>query len=74
MEGKRDRALSLGADAALPADAGDLVERAHTALGGPVDVVFGCMARERSWPRPSSWFAASVDPQQVKVLVTVESP
>ncbi|MCZ0984804.1 zinc-binding dehydrogenase [Streptomyces diastatochromogenes] len=48
MDGKRQRALRLGADAALPADAPDLVEQAHAALGGPVDVVFDCVAREQS--------------------------
>lgn len=48
MDGKRDRALRLGADTALPADAPDLVEQVHAALGGPVDVVFDCVAREQS--------------------------
>ncbi|MCT9140552.1 zinc-dependent alcohol dehydrogenase [Streptomyces violarus] len=48
LPGKRDRALRLGADAALPADAADLTEQARQALGGPVDVVFDCVAREQS--------------------------
>ncbi|MEU9395405.1 alcohol dehydrogenase catalytic domain-containing protein [Streptomyces sp. NPDC048324] len=48
QQGKRDRALRLGADAALPADAPDLVPMAHAALGGPADVVFDCVAREQS--------------------------
>ncbi|MEU1663909.1 alcohol dehydrogenase catalytic domain-containing protein [Streptomyces sparsogenes] len=48
LDSKRERALRLGADTALPADAPDLVERAHAALGGPVDVVFDCVAREQS--------------------------
>ncbi|MDO0910597.1 zinc-binding dehydrogenase [Streptomyces sp. DT2A-34] len=48
LDGKRERALRLGADVALPADAPDLVEQAHATLGGPVDVVFDCVARERS--------------------------
>ncbi|MFC8245131.1 zinc-dependent alcohol dehydrogenase [Streptomyces chartreusis] len=48
LDGKRARALRLGADAAPPADAPDLVEQAHAALGGPADVVFDCVAREQS--------------------------
>jgi L-iditol 2-dehydrogenase len=48
LPGKRDRALRLGADAALPADAPDLADRVREALGGPVDVIFDCVARERS--------------------------
>ena len=48
LPGKRDRALRLGADAVLPADASDLTAQAHAALGGPVDVVFDCVAREQS--------------------------
>ncbi|MBA2946884.1 zinc-dependent alcohol dehydrogenase [Streptomyces himalayensis] len=48
LPGKRDRALRLGADAALPADAPDLADRAREALGGPADVVFDCVAREQS--------------------------
>jgi len=48
LPGKRDRALRLGADAVLPADAPDLTAQAHAALGGPVDVVFDCVAREQS--------------------------
>ncbi|MEU6548938.1 zinc-binding dehydrogenase [Streptomyces sp. NPDC046915] len=45
---KRERAMRLGADAGLPADAADLTALAHSALGGPADVVFDCVARERS--------------------------
>ncbi|WP_432146001.1 zinc-dependent alcohol dehydrogenase [Streptomyces sp. bgisy084] len=48
LPGKRERALRLGADAALPAADPDLVGRAHGALGGPADVVFDCVAREQS--------------------------
>ncbi|UYQ60696.1 zinc-dependent alcohol dehydrogenase [Streptomyces peucetius] len=48
LAGKRDRALRLGADAVLPADAPDLIAQAHAVLGGPVDVVFDCVAREQS--------------------------
>ncbi|MFG2859266.1 zinc-binding dehydrogenase [Streptomyces sioyaensis] len=48
LPGKRERALRLGADAALPAGAPDLVAQAHAALGGPFDVVFDCVAREQS--------------------------
>ncbi|MFH9008122.1 zinc-binding dehydrogenase [Streptomyces afghaniensis] len=48
LPGKRDRALRLGADAALPADAADLTGQVREALGGPVDVVFDCVAREQS--------------------------
>jgi L-iditol 2-dehydrogenase len=48
LAGKRERAVRLGADAALPADASDLLTRAHEALDGPADVVFDCVARERS--------------------------
>ncbi|MFE9771808.1 zinc-binding dehydrogenase [Streptomyces sp. NPDC005931] len=48
LEGKRHRALRLGADAAPPADAPDLTALAHAALGGPADVVFDCVAREQS--------------------------
>lgn len=48
LDGKRERALRLGADAALPAGAPDLAELAHAALGGPADVVFDCAARGES--------------------------
>lgn len=48
LASKRDRALRNGAAAALPADAPDLAEAAHAALGGPADVVFDCVAREQS--------------------------
>ncbi|MBO8191540.1 alcohol dehydrogenase catalytic domain-containing protein [Streptomyces oryzae] len=48
LEAKRDRALRLGATAALPADAHDLAGKVHSALGGPADVVFDCVAREQS--------------------------
>lgn len=46
--GKRARAQRLGADAALAADAPDLVSQARAALGGPADVVFDCVARGQS--------------------------
>ena len=48
LPGKRDRALRLGADAVLAADAPELITQAQAALGGPVDVVFDCVAREQS--------------------------
>lgn len=48
LDTKRDRAVQLGADDALAADAADLAARAHTVLGGPADVVFDCVAREQS--------------------------
>ncbi|WP_328767342.1 zinc-dependent alcohol dehydrogenase [Streptomyces sp. NBC_00286] len=48
LEAKRARALRLGADAALPADAPGLIDEAHAALDGPADVVFDCVAREQS--------------------------
>lgn len=48
LDHKRDRALRLGADAALAADTPDLAARAHETLGGEVDVVFDCVAREQS--------------------------
>ncbi|MEU9207881.1 alcohol dehydrogenase catalytic domain-containing protein [Streptomyces sp. NPDC048415] len=48
LPGKRDRALRLGADAVLPADAPDLVHQVRDALDGPVDVIFDCVAREQS--------------------------
>jgi len=48
LEAKRERALRLGADAALPADAPALVAQAEAVLGGPADVIFDCVARERS--------------------------
>ncbi|MFI1031359.1 zinc-binding dehydrogenase [Streptomyces sp. NPDC020951] len=48
LDTKRDRAVRLGADAGLPADAADLTAQAHVALGGPADVVFDCVAREQS--------------------------
>ncbi|UNZ16259.1 alcohol dehydrogenase catalytic domain-containing protein [Streptomyces sp. 891-h] len=48
LEAKRDRALRLGAAAALPAQAPDLPVQVRSALGGPVDVVFDCVAREQS--------------------------
>lgn len=48
LPGKRERALRMGADAALPADAPDLIHQARALLDGPVDVVFDCVAREQS--------------------------
>ncbi|MGP3987299.1 zinc-dependent alcohol dehydrogenase [Streptomyces sp. 3N207] len=48
LESKRDRALRLGAAVAVPAEAPDLAEQVHSVLGGPVDVVFDCVAREQS--------------------------
>ncbi|MBN6058386.1 alcohol dehydrogenase catalytic domain-containing protein, partial [Nonomuraea sp. RK-328] len=48
MADKLHRALRLGADTALLADDPDLVAGARAALGGPVDVVFDCVAREQS--------------------------
>lgn len=43
LEAKRDRAMRLGADLVLPADAGDLVEEVHAFLGTSPDVVFDCV-------------------------------
>lgn len=48
LDTKRERAVRLGADEALPADAADSVAKAHAVLGGPADVVFDCVAREQS--------------------------
>ncbi|NKY34200.1 alcohol dehydrogenase catalytic domain-containing protein [Nocardia speluncae] len=48
LDTKRERAVRLGADEALPADAADLTEQAQAVLGGPADVVFDCVAREQS--------------------------
>ena len=48
LDGKRERAVRLGADEALPADAPDLADRAREVLGGPADVVFDCVSREQS--------------------------
>ena len=48
LDTKRERAVRLGATEALPADATDLVARAHAALGAPADVVFDCVTREQS--------------------------
>ncbi|WP_280458778.1 zinc-dependent alcohol dehydrogenase [Nocardia carnea] len=48
LDTKRERAVRLGADEALPADAADLTAQAQAALGGPADVVFDCVAREQS--------------------------
>lgn len=44
LPSKRERALRLGADAALAADDPDLVTSARTALGGPADVVLDCVS------------------------------
>ncbi|MEU9823091.1 zinc-binding dehydrogenase [Pseudonocardia alni] len=48
LESKRERAVKLGATAALDARAPDLVEQALAALGGPADAVFDCVSRESS--------------------------
>lgn len=48
LDTKRERALRLGADGALPADAADLAAEAQAVLDGPADVVFDCVAREQS--------------------------
>jgi L-iditol 2-dehydrogenase len=48
LDTKRERALRLGADGALPADAPGLAAEAHAVLDGPADVVFDCVAREQS--------------------------
>lgn len=48
LAAKRERALRLGADGALPADAAGLAAEAHAVLDGPADVVFDCVAREQS--------------------------
>lgn len=48
LETKRERALRLGADGALAADAAGLAAQAHAVLDGPADVVFDCVAREQS--------------------------
>lgn len=48
LDVKRERALRLGAESALPAGAPDLVAQAHTALERPADVVFDCVTREAS--------------------------
>ncbi|WP_031084363.1 zinc-dependent alcohol dehydrogenase [Streptomyces sp. NRRL WC-3549] len=48
LENKRQRAVRLGADDALPADAADLAAQAQAVLDGPADVVFDCVAREQS--------------------------
>lgn len=45
---KRQRALRLGADAAIPADAPDLATRANAALSGPADLVFDCVGNADS--------------------------
>jgi threonine dehydrogenase-like Zn-dependent dehydrogenase len=43
---KRDKALTLGADAALDAAAPDVVEQVRSALGQSADLVFDCVAIE----------------------------
>src|SRR5439155_24314254 len=52
-----DRAPRLGAAAALRAGAPDLVEQVHPALGGPVHVVFDCVAREQSMAQATGLLA-----------------
>lgn len=44
LTSKRERALALGADAALDSAAPDLVAQARAALGESADVVFDCVA------------------------------
>jgi 2-desacetyl-2-hydroxyethyl bacteriochlorophyllide A dehydrogenase len=44
VESKRRRAVELGADAALPADAPDLLDQVRQALDGPADVVADCVS------------------------------
>lgn len=44
LEGKRERALALGADAAVDAAAADAVEQIRDDLGESADVVFDCVA------------------------------
>ncbi len=44
LETKRDRAMRLGADAVLPADAVDLVGEVRAFLGHSADVVFDCVS------------------------------
>ncbi|MCV7279538.1 zinc-binding dehydrogenase [Mycolicibacterium flavescens] len=46
LAAKRDRAVRLGADAALDAAAADVVTQARDALGESADVVFDCVAVE----------------------------
>lgn len=48
LPSKRQRAVRLGADSAIPADAPDLPIRANAALSGPADLVFDCVAREET--------------------------
>ncbi|MEK8142024.1 zinc-binding dehydrogenase [Streptomyces sp. M10(2022)] len=48
LDAKRERAVQLGADGAVRADAADLPAEAHAILDGPADVVFDCVAREQS--------------------------
>lgn len=45
---KRSRALGHGADAAVDAASPGFAEEVRAALGGPPDVVFDCVANERS--------------------------
>ena len=46
LSAKRDKALALGADAALDAAAADVVEQVRSALGQSADIVFDCVAIE----------------------------
>ncbi|MFJ6465942.1 zinc-binding dehydrogenase [Streptomyces sp. NPDC091387] len=48
LDTKRERAVRLGADGAVPADAAGLAAEARDILDGPADVVFDCVAREQS--------------------------
>ena len=46
ISAKRDKALALGADAALDPAATDVVEQVRSALGQSADIVFDCVAIE----------------------------
>jgi L-iditol 2-dehydrogenase len=48
IEQKRQRAVRLGATAALPADSADLVEQVKGIFGNGADVVFDCVAVQAS--------------------------
>lgn len=47
-ESKRERAIRLGADAAIDGAAADFADQAQAALGGLADVIFDCVAMEPS--------------------------
>ncbi|MFE9053546.1 zinc-dependent alcohol dehydrogenase [Streptomyces mutabilis] len=48
LESKRERAVRLGADGAVRADAARPADEVRGILDGPADVVFDCVAREQS--------------------------